>query len=110
MNIDWKSIKEKYPLAYERYEYWIVEESTCLNEYESCYCDIESFFDQNGIEIFIEQYIDDDDHKFYHFQILFNNVLQFSWANKQYFRTNSREEAKEAAIYKAFEILNEKLK
>jgi hypothetical protein len=46
MSINWNEIKQKYPKAYEHYEYWIVEESTCNNEFESCFCDIEEFFDE----------------------------------------------------------------
>ena len=64
-----------------------------------CYCDLEKFFDDNGLEI--EIYRND-----------FNNSWTFRITGQKFVimpPEYSRQQAKEQAIYKAFEILEEKL-
>lgn len=122
MNIDWQQIEKEYPSAYSKFIDFL--------RYENCimYCDktiryqdvqidfvfiyslLETFFDQNGI-IILPKFIDGSslwyfvlypDHKYRWKPI--NSIEAFGN------RYTSRQEAKEAAIYKAFEILNNKLK
>lgn len=126
MNINWQSIKEKYSLAYEKYiDFLYVNfgagyrlKEAFINDlflHDYCYCDIESFFDENGIEIIINRnYItkkDIVDLKYYEYSwdycIVIENERPFHIYNTS---IKTRSEAKEAASYKAFEILNNQLK
>jgi hypothetical protein len=47
----WEEIKTNYPVSYEDFENWITRISNLNNEYEACYCDIETYFDGVGIII-----------------------------------------------------------
>jgi hypothetical protein len=123
----WKEIKEKYPKGYMKfYKYrkeFFDNDKTHGNEdlgkltkpfFESiinsyCYCDLETFFDENGIIILII-YCDYDEAKNYQrfsFDIInkqTNNLL--SDKNIYY---DTRPEAQLEAVKKAFEILNQQL-
>lgn len=118
MNIDWDLIKEKYQKGYENYLQYIFEKNKIINImwdedlYEniedlikkSCYCDLEKFFDDNGIIIEIN---------YWHINC-FNFDITNSKTNKilyeqQLGEIKTRQKAKEQVIYKAFEILEEKI-
>jgi hypothetical protein len=122
IDIDWKEIKEKYSNALEKYckyfnIYYYEDFDTCFYEesefkhndgsclilpVRKCYCDIEKFFDDNGVIITIDSaymkqywFVIETDQKIY---------------NHEVDCYSSRQEAKEQAIKKAFEILEEQLK
>ena len=113
MTIDLKEIKNKYPKGFEKLLFYhfdkdypdeINQESKKYMIDTICYCDIEKFFDDNGIII----------------SILYRNVISNN-IDKWYFKMyddygndtsegcKTRSEAKEQAIYKAFKILEERL-
>lgn len=106
MKIDWQKMKIDYPRAYEKFEkyYNIIEaddtifitlsdEKIITNR--TAYEDFEAFFDSVGIIIEIYRRLTYSDWV--------SNIL-----DNKYF--SSRNEAKEQAIFKAFEILNKELK
>ena len=91
----WEGIKEKYPDAGQRYFNYInKKEKFAIG---SCYCDIENFFDNNGIIIQTGNSLEDD--WWYCFSTHYAE-------NGEGYKT--RDEAKEQAILKAFEILQNK--
>ncbi len=95
MNIDWKLIKEKYQKSYKDCIQFAISSD---DEFHfNCFCDFEKFFDDNRvfIEIIYKQNYEHDivDWEF----AICNNVIICGF--------KSRQEAKEQAIYKAFEIL-----
>jgi hypothetical protein len=118
MNIDWK-IKEKYPKAYSKFikdnNYVEVKISTGVEfvaknynldfgYYELlCYCDIEKFFDDNGIKIHIEPFplFHNDTLYRYEYEILRRGFTTIT----SDLNFNTRQEAQVQAIYKAFEIM-----
>jgi hypothetical protein len=119
MNIDWNLIKRKYPKAYEKFL------KTDKYNYgfgffipkDICFCDIEKFFDSLGIITEIVycsktfQNIYDDPCWYYIIQkkdMITNEFKGFVEIIEKYYFT--RQEAKEQAILKAFEILENKLK
>ena len=116
MNINWEEIKERYPNSYKMLGIWIISYKFKSigwaepKDYEQlCYCDLEKFFDDNGIIIEILANFD-----------YMEGFNRFSWSitGKNINRENTyskidyetRNEAKEQAIYKAFEILEKRLK
>ncbi len=121
MNIDWKLIKEKYPKSYEKFidciffkpfkiakiqsdlDYLIIKDNLIiLGAYKIsfCFCDLEKFFDEQGIIILYK-------HRIGHFQIeIRNKNISLLWCSPL---TETRQEAQEQAIYKAFEIMENKL-
>ena len=118
MNIDWQKIEEKYPKALNKFcEYKNVlfckemdtnfaiesefkqKDGFCLLlPEEICYCDLEKFFDDNGID-FLELYVNQKD-------II---TKQHIWENRDIDKNRIKQETKEEAILKAFEILEERL-
>jgi hypothetical protein len=103
MNINWEIIKEKYPKGYVKYRiYYCGFESSLLTGNNTiCYCDLEKFFDDNEFIIEIINWTFLKEFMFY------INWYGDSFESEKY---NSRKECKEQAIYKAFEILENKLK
>jgi hypothetical protein len=111
MKIDWNKIKQKYPKSYFKFlnygdgkieEFEIHNNSFSKYGLPLCYCDLEKFFDDNGIKIFILPYFASiSNEELQRYQILI--------IDKKYARNfdcyNLRIEAKAPAIYKAFEIL-----
>jgi hypothetical protein len=103
MNIDFDIIKRKCPKSYDKF---LTDIAKVYNKkFTFCYCDLERFFDENGIiiEIGIIQeyktfYSDLYNHKF-------ENIYS-GWCDKIWL---SRDEAKEQAIYKAFGIMEASL-
>lgn len=115
MAIDWKMIKGKYPKAEKKFcdDTGYKLEDTGNNEYyyfkengeDCCYCDIEKFFDDNGITI--------------NYCKTAGNYNRMSWKimmNKCLIRYNddgnhliTRDKAKEYAIPKAYETLEKEL-
>lgn len=119
MNIYIPEIKEKYPKAFsvffkifngsfiEEYNDKEYLDMVLINiDYDLCYCDFEKFFDDNEIRI----------------DIIFNQfnnfVVTISYYTKQIAEyvyvgfppgCKNRQEAKEQAVYKAFEILENQL-
>jgi hypothetical protein len=119
MKIDWNKIKNESFLALEKFLFWL-QKNDYFQGYRSdsafamhlfellelnpvCYCDLEKFFDDNNLIItykylggwywiYIEQ---SADWKGY----LYSNVSGIK----------TRDEAKQQAIYKAFEILEKEL-
>ena len=94
MNINWQEIKEKNPKALNKFgefsevNKYMVEHGIYIN---ICYCDLEEFFDDIGIDLLellikIKNYCKKDEFPFH------------------------KKLAKEQAIYKAFEIFEEQLK
>ena len=113
MYIDWNKINTNYENSVKEFLIWLSKkysnkfllEMNCIpNENTICYCDLEKFFDDNGIII----------------SILYRNVISNN-IDKWYFKMyddygndtsegcKTRSEAKEQAIYKAFKILEERL-
>lgn len=107
MKIDWNSIKEKYPKSIKNLMRWISIKNQdgnkiIINFSQLCYCDIEKFFDEKGIMIIIDLRLGG--------WIYFIATLDDNNNNKnsKYERDlNSRNEAKEKAIYAAFQILED---
>jgi hypothetical protein len=116
MNIGWKEIKEKYPKAWGIFKK-ILDDKLMGLKYDNdddlikrriphfiklCYCDLEKFFDNNGIMIlighYLTYYVEIKRIEKYGFLTIYNGGSY-----------NSRQEAKEQAINKAFEILEGKL-
>lgn len=112
MNINWQEIKEKYPEAWIKFKKSTLKEKLMglsykddkdlveriLNYYiKLCYCDMLKFFDVAGlrIDIFYNQFC----NFIYHI----NYDEDKNYGGSEF---NSREEAQDAAIIKAFEILN----
>jgi hypothetical protein len=127
MNIDWKKIKEKYPKGYFEFIkilfYWIelknINEIDLDDEYgqfieihsgtiipfeEICYCDLEKFFDDNGVIIDIG-YCYEPEPIYFYVDIYFKNNYKYASYDILY---RTRTEAKEKAIPIAFEILEQK--
>lgn len=111
MNIDWNKIKNEYPESYNKYKDWIQGGMHYLTEKEitqgTCYCDLEKFFDDNEIKICITYceycHTTTDQLKEWGYKIHETR----SYYYEEIYCT--RKEAKEAAIYKAFEIMEDKL-
>jgi hypothetical protein len=116
MNIDWNKIKKEYPKGYDLFLKSGIAIENCDNELqkaeynkfghieELCYCDIEKFFDDNGVIIIINKLV--GWNKGWSYNVRMINKSNFhlkTYAKCNYIKT--RDEAKEQAIYKAFEIL-----
>lgn len=122
MNIikDWDKIKKECPISLKLFIDYLIkikklEGEICfieclilelLNKNDNfiCYCNLEKFFDDHGILIIIDidNYVNlqNKNKKCWYFKI--NGFQKTSF--------NSRQEAKEKAIYKAFEIMEGILK
>lgn len=111
MNINWQEIKEKYLNGYKQFcmHYYGWDNGTyescnhLINDYyefNPCYCDLEKFFDDNGIIINYEKMNDDFEYSWY-YNIRVNNE-EFEEEPEEF---ENRQKAKQQAIYKAFEIL-----
>ena len=110
MNINWQEIKEKYPNAFKLFvDFMGYTKQKYFNGWNDwvkfnlelrCYCDLEKFFDDNGI--YIEIYINPIDKKTWNVSIDKYDIFLIS--------IRSRQEAKEQAIIKGFEILEQQLK
>ena len=121
MNIDWNEIKEKYPKIWKIFlkkinvEYFVspmgyqflrkYNEYTCQYDIDICYCDIEKFFDDNELLILLDYEYKNMQKDKYWFYIVENYDSE---ENREIY--NSRDKAKEQAIYKAFEILEQQIK
>ncbi len=105
MNIDWNLIKNKYPKAYKKITFNFKLQNKGAKpkfylENDFCYCDLEKFFDDNGIFITIPLYVT----KFCYL-IFFKGIKGFQAISGEL----PRDEAKEQAIYKACEVLEKAL-
>lgn len=108
MNINWNEIKEKYPKSFYKivdYHFNIeliddLDNSNIFRDF--CYCDIEEFFDSQNYIIVIDYNTDNN----FCIDIYQNEYCLYS-SYKILFE--NRIKAKEQAIYKAFEILEESL-
>lgn len=114
MNIDWKMIKEKYTNALKIYITYLIKNKNLqgnnnfvevcvfkmLLENKYCYCDLEKFFDDNGIEL------DEIYMKMKKFLINKNEILSGHVLSNYRNLNIIKLEAKQQAILKAFEILH----
>jgi hypothetical protein len=89
--MNWKKIKNKYPNAYK----------LCNVNQIYCDCDLEEFFDNQEIYIEVEYEFTNS----FSWSIQYDHHVDFSERN-----LISRKEAKNEAIEKAFEILENKIK
>ena len=110
MNIDWKKIEKECPKSYEKI---LVYLNNIPGDYIICYCDLEKFFDENGIIININKnYIckpDNVDFEYYKNSWNYNIIIQDKIPYYQHTILHSRDEAKLEAVYKAFEIMEKLL-
>ena len=130
MNIDFKEIEEKYPKGYNKFVLFMANKKFAnaikakvldiwFAKQIFCYCDFEKFFDDNGIIILIR----DIDKELYNFEFVIKyKKLSIYGKNKYYvikryyqfenekFKEQKRDEVKEKAIPKAFEILEQQIK
>lgn len=109
MNIDWNEIKDKYPEFFEKFKKFITGTFGITKIIEEvCYCDIERFFDDNGIHLNINCLFEFGQIN-YEYSILFKkgNLYQNDYSIT--YTCNTRDEAKKQAIEKSFEILEDKL-
>jgi hypothetical protein len=108
MNINWQEIKEKYPKAINILMEWIHKRNqdytnkVIINFKELCYCDLEKFFKDNDIEINIMKLYIDGEYVI--------NIFTCDGINNDFRKYKKDDKAKEQAIYKAFEILEQQLK
>lgn len=103
--VNWQEIKEEYPNGCEKLNIWLSSNFRGYAVKYTCYCDLEKFFDDNGIIINYGK--GNNNFKFsWWYNIRVNNQELEHIETDEY---NSRQEAKQQAIYKAFEILEEKL-
>jgi hypothetical protein len=99
MNIDWIRINDNYIRAYEKFYNDIIRKGKLG---DICYCDLERFFDDNGIIIFINFYYYKNKFKFW-IKYNINDMVESS-------EFDVRLNAKLEAVKKAFEILEKQLK
>ena len=119
MNIDWNKIKNEYPESWYDFLEYIYRKKQGIDDNFSlsinfiknidirilylCYCDIEKYFDDNEININIyfshNRWINTNIESFAEIKNERGNII---WITETY---KTRREAKEQAIYKAFEIL-----
>ncbi len=117
----WEEIKINYPNAYKKFiidfyklEYYLTD-SFDLNESHFCYCDIEKWFDANGIIIIIDNDLT--------YQQNTGKVKLYGWIYRiivieqeinneirNWYEIKTRPKAKLQAIPKAFEIMENQLK
>lgn len=124
MEINLKEIRDKYPESEKLFWKWLYKNRTGYEAKDEdilyikrdvkdiCYCDLEKFFDDNGIIIEIRLisgfwygFIENQNKQNYISKIDNIKTNQID-CTRSY---NSRQEAKRQAILKAFEILNNQL-
>lgn len=129
MNIDWQEVKNKFPIAFRKF----LESYTCCDveayydcnknfhvkkynensgqfELDVCYCDLEDFFDNNGIRINIFNNYSGENWEVVILKKEYGSITNNLYWSCKYQNNkglNSRQKAKEAAIPKAFETLDE---
>ena len=102
----WQEIKRNNPKAYRKFVlHGNIDNDNNFRKYESgimnlCYCDIEKFFDEQGIIITITKLLNKESWNYY--IDLENPVNEF--IGRLLFNSS---EAKLEAVRKSFEILNE---
>jgi hypothetical protein len=115
MDIDYDKIKKECPKAFDLFLKNNLEirfEDNAFWDYHNniiilCYCDLETFFDEQGILILYELYDEFSDKifpVFYKITFIDKKTLEYL-TNSIRTKTYNIKEAKEQAIYKAFEIL-----
>jgi hypothetical protein len=116
MDIRWERIKKDYPRGYELLKVVYVgamDEIFCERSGGLCYYELEAFFDDNEIIININPKIWMSQNIEYFPYILDNKEnREIQVINSNNFWNQSfleKDEAKEKAIYKSFEILENKL-
>lgn len=136
MNINWNEIKEKYPKSYNKAifanaSYWETETQKITKQHEQdvidylCYCSLENFFDKNSIEIFIKKlyktnhkktWLKEGNYRYWiliHKKINVENITHKINIKSEIITSQrcyaSRNESKEQAILKSFEILEKQL-
>ena len=121
MNIDWNEIKEKYPNKFNLLTHYLLvkiipADRIIINsenelvytlyypefDFPICYCNIEKFFKDNDIEINIMKLYIDGEYVI--------NIFTCDGINNDFRKYKKDDKAKEQAIYKAFEILEQQLK
>jgi hypothetical protein len=110
MNIDWQKIEKKHPRGCRKFiiEYYGDDFNEAWLKQNICYCDLENFFDDNGI--IIDKY--HTGYK-YIFGIKNRNIKGYAgYIKNQYISKEfeNYEERNKKAILKAFEILEQQLK
>ena len=128
MKINWEEIKEKYPKSFKMFckncidinvPDIYVKFSNKAKDYinyaneQICYCDLEKFFDDNGIIICVGYLRSNKLNKdVWHYQISYksrNKIKTYYVNNDTRIKYTNKDEAKQQAILKAFEILEEQL-
>lgn len=102
-----KKIHGDYPKVWEELREWFISKNSnlykvCPFQEEDlntiCYCELEDFFKENRIEIFIIKDFESNLYEYY-----FDDSVNYCCFG-------DRNEAKQAAILKACEIMNKELK
>ena len=119
MNIDFNLIKQKYPKSLKLFIAFLIKNKNLkgdnnfieicvfkmLLKNQICYCDLERFFDDNGI--IIDIIYDSDENNFWY--TIHRNQFNIFDSHHDIHEHYPRKEAKQQSIYKAFEILEKKL-
>jgi hypothetical protein len=107
MNINWKLIKEKYPKSYEKFLYFIKGflpddwfDMEKLYKY-ICSCDLESFFDENGIIIEIQAFWDNFTGFARYGSTITSQNIHIDCSDN----LETRDKAEEQAVFESFEIM-----
>jgi len=111
MNIDWKQIEKEFPLAYAKFKKYCGKILPGYLEEDAIYYDhIEAFFDSVGIIIDISAF--PSFFRPWSFNILNLKYVKIMKLTDDFlnYHFKTRQEAKEASVYKAFEIYNNFLK
>ena len=107
----WQEIETNYPTAYKEFDYTeaIFDNHIIIisrDDYNNiCYCDLEKFFDDNGIIIEITYWVEENDFTWsiYRNQFMIEDNIDLN-------HNKTRDEAKLQAVKKAFEIKENQLK
>ena len=112
MIIEFTDIKKNYPKTFEKFKRGTFEEHIFLdnlyllieddnkNKSVVCYCDVERFFDYNGIEIYVIVWRYKKEYRYF---------IETEGGEIESIVFKTRQEAKEKAILKAFEILEKRV-
>jgi hypothetical protein len=96
----WEGIKNNYPEGFKLFIEYLKKEYP--DENEVCYCDLEKFFDDNGI--IISTFFEIEKNMFHYF--VYDKNKKENHSNGLF----NRKSVKEYLVYKAFEIRESQLK